>query len=142
MPLIPLVITLSPSDYMLLTKDKINALEKIGLLLEEFGNNSYKVIQIPSWLTEYNEKEYIDDLINQIIHKDYVDIAFLRKHTIATMSCKASLKAHDYLNLSEMQFLLDNLYNCENPSCCPHGRPTIISFTKYQLEKLFKRTGV
>ena len=142
MPLIPLVITLSPSDYMLLTKDKINALEKIGLLLEEFGNNSYKVIQIPSWLTEYNEKEYIDDLINQIIHKDYVDIAFLRKHTIATMSCKASLKAHDYLNLSEMQFLLDNLYNCENPSCCPHGRPTIISFSKYQLEKLFKRTGV
>ena len=69
-------------------------------------------------------------------------ISFLRKHTIATMSCKASLKAHDYLNLSEMQFLLDNLYNCENPSCCPHGRPTIISFTKYQLEKLFKRTGV
>ncbi|MGM9858164.1 MAG: DNA mismatch repair endonuclease MutL [Bacilli bacterium] len=142
MPLIPIVITLNPSDYILLTKDKRYELEKIGLILEEFGSNSYKVIQIPTWLKEYDEKEYVDDLINQIIHKDYIDVAFLRKHTIATMSCKASLKAHDYLNISEMQFLLDNLYNCENPSCCPHGRPTIISFTKYQLEKLFKRTGV
>ena len=86
----------------------------------------------------------IDHEKSRGLFEDNVDrtLAFLRKHTIATMSCKASLKAHDYLNLSEMQFLLDNLYNCENPSCCPHGRPTIISFTKYQLEKLFKRTGV
>ena len=141
-PLIPLVINMSPSDYILFDNSKKNMLSEIGLVFEPFGTNSYKVIQIPTWLKEYNEKEYVDDLIEQVLNKDNIDVQFLRKHTIATMSCKASLKAHDYLNLSEMQFLLDNLYNCENPSCCPHGRPTIISFTKYQLEKLFKRTGV
>lgn len=141
-PLIPIVIDLSPSEYVLFDSTHQNMLKEIGLEFEPFGTNSYKVVQVPSWLNEYNEKEYIDELIEQVLSKELVNVEMIRKHTIATMSCKASLKAHDYLNISEMQFILDNLENCENGSCCPHGRPTIISFSKYQLEKLFKRTGV
>lgn len=140
-PLIPIVVNLSPSDTILFDQVHQNMLKEVGLIFEPFGTNAFKVVQIPCWLTEYDEKEYIDNLIEQVLRKELVNVEEIRKHTIATMSCKASLKAHDYLNISEMQYLLDNLANCENGSCCPHGRPTMILFTKYQLEKLFKRTG-
>ena len=140
-PLVPIVIELNNSDYMLL-HNKINLLEQIGLRFDEFGKNSFKVVQVPSWINEVDEKQYIEELIEQVLRKDNLDIHMLRTDAIATIACKASIKAHDYLNVVEMQYILDRLFVCENPSCCPHGRPTIIAFNKYQLEKLFKRTGV
>ena len=91
---------------------------------------------------ESDEKEYIDVLLEQALHGDKIDVNKLRTHAIATMSCKASIRANDYLDLKEMQYVIDTLFECENPTCCPHGRPTIIEFSKYQLERLFKRTGV
>lgn len=141
-PLIPQVITLTPSDASLFTKEKEELLEKIGLRFEPFGLNAYKVVQVPLWLDESDEKEYIDVLLEQALHGDKIDANKLRTHAIATMSCKASIRANDYLDLKEMQYVIDTLFECENPTCCPHGRPTIIEFSKYQLERLFKRTGV
>ena len=141
-PLIPQVINLSPSDMLLFTKEKQELLETIGLKFESFGYNAYKVVQVPHWLDEQDEKEYIDILLEQALHGDKIDVNKLRTHAIATISCKASIKANDYLDLREMQYVIDTLFECENPTCCPHGRPTIIAFSKYQLERLFKRTGV
>lgn len=141
-PLVPQVIQLSLSDDALFTDEKKALLSSIGLEFEGFGLHAYKVVQVPSWLKEADEKTYIDELLEQALHEDKMDVAKIRTHAIATMSCKASIKANDYLNLAEMQYVLDTLFTCENPTCCPHGRPTIIHFTKYQLEKLFKRTGV
>ena len=141
-PLIPLIITLSPSDVKRLTDDKIKLLNKIGLEIESFGLNTIKVSAIPLFIKEYNEESYIEELIQQVIKDDRIDLEVLRKHVIATMACKASIKANDHLEIREMEDLIKTLFACENPTCCPHGRPTIIHFSNYDIEKMFKRSGI
>ena len=141
-PLIPQVIHVHPSDMLRLSKEKLAMLSEIGIELEPFGLNTFKVTRVPLWTKEYDEKIYIEDVLDQLLHGDKLDLAKLRTHAIATMACKASIKANDYLSLQEMQYLLDQLMVCDNPFACPHGRPTVIHYTKYELEKLFKRTGV
>lgn len=142
MPLIPTILNLKPSDAKLLTEEKLDLLKCVGVELEPFGLNAYKVVTVPTWIQRENEKEYVDDLVNMALHEDKVDIFKLRKHAIATMACKASLKANMNCTMEEAKVMLDRLYNCENPHNCPHGRPIIIKFSKYEIEKLFKRTGV
>ena len=142
MPLIPTILNLKPSDAKLLTEEKLDLLKCVGVELEPFGLNAYKVVTVPTWIQRDNEKEYVDDLVNMALHEDKVDIFKLRKHAIATMACKASLKANMNCTMEEAKVMLDRLYNCENPHNCPHGRPIIIKFSKYEIEKLFKRTGV
>ena len=141
-PLIPIIITITPSEVMLFSETKMALLRAVGLEFEPFGVNAYKVTQIPVWAKEYDEKAYVDELVYEVLHEDRLDIFKLRTHVIATMSCKRSVKANDRLSLADMQYLLDNLLKCDNPHACPHGRPTIIHFNKYELEKMFKRTGV
>ncbi len=141
-PLIPLIITLSPSDVKRLTDDKIKLLKNIGLKIESFGLNTIKVSSIPLFIKEYNEESYIEELIQQVIKDDRIDLEVLRKHVIATMACKASIKANDHLEIREMEDLIKTLFACENPTCCPHGRPTIIHFSNYDIEKMFKRSGI
>ena len=142
MPLIPTILNLKPSDAKLLTEEKLDLLKCVGVELEPFGLNAYKVVTVPTWIQKDNEKEYVDDLVNMALHEDKVDIFRLRKHAIATMACKASLKANMNCTMEEAKVMLDRLYNCENPHNCPHGRPIIIKFSKYEIEKLFKRMGV
>lgn len=141
-PLVPIVINLKPSDVTLFTNQKREVLKSIGLEFEPFGYNAFKVVTIPTWIHREDEKEYVDDLVDMAIHDDKVDEFKLRKHAIATMACKASLKANMNCTMEEAGVMLERLFNCENPHNCPHGRPIIVKFTKYELEKLFKRTGV
>lgn len=141
-PLFPEVINIRPSDVRLFTSEKREMLKSIGLEFEPFGLNAYKVTTIPTWIQKDDEKEYIDELVNMALHDDKLDDFKLRKHAIATMACKASLKANMNCTMEEAKVMLDRLFNCENPHNCPHGRPIIIKFSKYELEKLFKRTGV
>ena len=141
-PIIPMVLSLSPSDIKRLSSEKIEALKKIGLLVEVFGINTIRVVEMPLFIKEYNEESYIEELVQQVIRDERVDIESLRKHVISTMACKASIKAHDYLNEREMDDLIKTLFKCENPTCCPHGRPTIIHFSSYDVEKMFKRSGI
>lgn len=140
-PLVPLVINLNPSDLMKLTKDKISLLQQIGLEIESFGMNAIKVVREPLFIKEVNEESYIETLLSQVINNSKVNLVELRKHVIATMACKASIKAHDKLSLIEMNDLIKSLFDCSNPTCCPHGRPTIVHFSKYDIEKMFKRSG-
>ena len=141
-PIIPMVISLSPSDIKRLSDEKIAILKKIGLLVEVFGINTIRIAEMPLFIKEYNEESYIEELVQQVIRDEKVDIESLRKHVISTMACKASIKAHDYLNEREMDDLIKTLFKCENPTCCPHGRPTIIHFSSYDVEKMFKRSGI
>ena len=141
-PLVPIVINLKPSDVTLFTNQKREILKLIGLEFEPFGYNAFKVVTIPTWIHREDEKEYVDDLVDMALHDDKVDEFKLRKHAIATMACKASLKANMNCTMEEASVMLERLFNCENPHNCPHGRPIIVKFTKYELEKLFKRTGV
>lgn len=141
-PLVPIVINLKPSDVTLFTNQKREILKLIGLEFEPFGYNAFKVVTIPTWIHREDEREYVDDLVDMALHDDKVDEFKLRKHAIATMACKASLKANMNCTMGEASVMLERLFNCENPHNCPHGRPIIVKFTKYELEKLFKRTGV
>ncbi len=140
-PLVPIIIDMKPSEERLLTDEKIEILSKTGLVLKNFGPHTYQVVSIPVWASEIDERMYVTELVDQIIHQDNIDILKIRDDTIASKSCKRSLKANQKLTLLEMQTLIQRLLNTNNPYSCPHGRPTMISFTSYDLEKMFKRTG-
>lgn len=141
-PLFPLVLDYSLSEAALLDEDKLKALAEVGIVLEPFGNSSFRVLEVPLWTEEYDEKIYVTSLIEQLMASGKIDQEQIRTNAIATMACKASIKANMRLSQLEQQVLVEELFKANNPYTCPHGRPTIIQFTKYQLEKMFKRTGV
>ena len=139
--LIPLIININPSD-MIKLKERIPLLNQIGLSIEMFGLNTIKVSSVPLFIKENNEEVYIEELINQVITKDKIDLDKLRKHVISTFACKASIKANHKLSIKEMEDVSSQLFSCNKPTCCPHGRPTIVHFSKYDIEKMFKRSGI
>lgn len=141
-PLIPQLIELTPADVMRIDENVIKQLSSLGIRLEAFGLTTFKITAVPVFKESYDEKIYVEDVLEQILHSDNRDFSLLRHHAISTMACKASVRANDRLDLSSMQYLLDTLLTCDNPYACPHGRPTIVHFSKYELEKMFKRTGI
>ncbi len=141
-PLVPIVINLNPTEARLLDDGKFEMLKELGIEFESFGHNAYKVTTVPQWINQGDEKSFVEELLHQAMHEDRIDINKLRSYAIATIACKASLKANMTLSEGEMNTLLQRLFMCDNPHNCPHGRPIIIHFTKYELEKMFKRTGL
>ncbi len=137
--LIPVVINVSNAQAIRIL-DYIDNFKKIGIDLVPFGINAFKVNSIPLWVKESNVNEYIDEMIEQVLSSNgRIKVGDLRIKAIATLACKASLKANKNLSLEEMQVLLDNLFTCNNPFTCPHGRPVIIVYSDYELDKMFKR---
>lgn len=136
--LVPIKIELSNEEYINL-KDKFNILENIGIGYEEFGINTIIIRRHPTWIgtlyTENKLRKIIEVIINE---KDFSKEKFNEKLAI-NLSCKMAIKANDYISLEEAEVLLNDLLKCDNPYTCPHGRPTIINYTYYELEKLFKR---
>ena len=84
---------------------------------------------------------YTKDVIEMILNRVKVTSLDIRLNAIATIACKASIKANHSLNENDMMNLVKNLLKCENPNTCPHGRPTMLKYTNYELEKFFKRAG-
>lgn len=140
--LIPELLTFSQSEMDVFTKENLELLADVGLEAEVFGANTLRVTAVPSWAGEYDEKVYITGIINDVTTKKTLNKPLLRTNAIATMACKASIKAKHRLSIAEMNHLIAELLACHNPYSCPHGRPTIIKFSKYELEKMFKRTGL
>jgi DNA mismatch repair protein MutL len=138
--LTPLVIELNFASFNTI-KNRIEDLKSIGISLEIFGNNAIKIDVIPSWMKDVNLKIYFDDIFEQIVNNNKIDIRSLRSYAVASLSCKASLKANHFLNISEMETLINRLLDCKNPNTCPHGRPTMIFYSRNELERLFKRVG-
>ena len=114
-------------------------LEEVGIYLEDFGPTSYIVREFPTWFPEGEETETIEGIIEQVLESKKVDIGKLREEAAIMMSCKRSIKANHHLTLADMERLLNDLSAAENPFTCPHGRPVLIHFTTYELEKMFKR---
>lgn len=142
-PLVPLIVDLSLSEMKKFTKERKVALNEIGINCEEFGPTSIRINSYPMFIDEKNNmNQYIQSIFMDVLNDNKVDVNELRRHVIATMACKASLKANDELSFVEMESLYKRLFECDNPTCCPHGRPTIIHFSKYDVEKLFKRSGI
>lgn len=136
--LIPIKIEVSNNDYIIL-KEHFNLLEELNFDIEEFGINTILIRSHPFWLPSHNLEEAIRKIIDIIISKESFDSYKFVEKVAITLACKMSIKANDYISLKQMEYLLDTLRETDNPFTCPHGRPTIISYSKYELEKLFKR---
>ena len=136
--LIPIRIELSNSDFIIL-KQNMNLLEDLNFVVEEFGINAILIRSHPFWLPSSNLEEAIKKIIDIIISKESFDSYKFTEKVAITLACKMSIKANDHITLADMEYLLDTLRKTENPFTCPHGRPTIITYSKYELEKLFKR---
>jgi len=136
---VPIAIELSKSDFETINNNK-NILTDIGFELEEFGINTFKVSAHPTWVKTGKEEATIRAVFDTLIESngDFDPVRF-NDRVAATVACKASIKGNMRITLNEAEFLLHELSLCDNPYNCPHGRPTIITFTKYEIEKMFKR---
>ena len=137
--LIPVKIELASNEFLII-KNHLDILSKYGFLAEEFGMNTIIVRSHPNWIEVDIAEECIRKVVDIIITKEDFDFDQFVWRMAATMACRMSVKANDYLSYDDQVWLLDTLRCCENPFTCPHGRPTIITYTKYDLEKLFKRS--
>ena len=137
--LFPISIELSPSDYLTL-KEHMNVLTDLGFNIEEFGINTIIVKSHPTWLISGYEEENIRRIIEYVITlpKEFDKVKF-KDHIAKTCACKMSVKGNTNITHEQAENLLNDLVKCDNPYNCPHGRPTIITFTKYELERMFKR---
>lgn len=138
-PLIPISIDMAPNDYIIV-RQHLDLLERFGIVMEEFGSNTFIVRTHPTWFREGYEKESLMKILELVATKEEFSKEKFIEKTAITLACRMSIKANDYINLDEMEYLLDTLRKCENPFTCPHGRPTIITYTRYDLEKMFKRS--
>ena len=136
--LVPIKIELPSNEYIVL-KQHFDILNSFGFNIEEFGTNTIIIRSHPVWIKEGYEEEDIKKVIDIMISNEKFDLERFVYRISATQACRMSIKANDYLSYEDQEYLLDTLRNCENPFTCPHGRPTIITYTKYDLEKLFKR---
>lgn len=136
--MIPWVIELPYSDVLKLNQH-LDDLLQVGIRIEVFGTQSVRVTRIPLWMVNYNERDVLDYALHRLIANQPISATILRDHAIATMSCKTSLKANKTLSLPEMEVLITRLSGCDNPFTCPHGRPTMVFYSLYNLEHTFKR---
>jgi DNA mismatch repair protein MutL len=134
----PIIIQVSIREKQLIT-DYMQVFDELGFEIEEFGKDAYAIRSVPYIFSKsLSEEQFIEILDNLDEHYDSNKYEIIR-HDIATMACKAAVKAHDKMSVLEYHKLFDELLELENPYTCPHGRPTIISMTRYELEKKFKR---
>ncbi|RDI47366.1 DNA mismatch repair endonuclease MutL [Falsibacillus pallidus] len=136
--LVPLTFEYSLNECMKIEEFK-EELEKVGVFLESFGQNSYIVRSHPQWFPKGIEQAIIEEMIEQLLSMKKVDVKKLREEAAIMMSCKASIKANHHLRNDEIQALLDTLRKSSDPFTCPHGRPIIIHYSVYEMEKMFKR---
>ncbi|MFJ8256762.1 DNA mismatch repair endonuclease MutL [Peribacillus asahii] len=136
--LVPITLEFSTDEYIRINEYK-HELEQVGVFLEEFGHNAFIVRSHPQWFPKGIEQEILEEMIEQLLHMKKVDIKKLREEAAILMSCKASIKANRHLRNDEIQALLDELRHTTDPFTCPHGRPIIIHYSSYDMEKMFKR---
>lgn len=134
----PIILTLNMNEEVLL-KEHMKYFSDMGFEIEPFGGREYAVRGVPANLLSIAKKDLLIEMIDGLsddVSTHNPDIIYER---VATMSCKAAVKGGSRLSTAEANELIDQLLNLENPYACPHGRPTIISMSRYELEKKFKR---
>ena len=138
--LIPIILEYSLNEYIII-KENIDFIRSLNIEIEDFGSNSFRITAHPTWLPSGFEEEAIKKILDLIINKEKdFSIEKFNDRLAMTVSCKMSKKANTYSSISEMENLIKDLKKCNNPYHCPHGRPTIIHYSIYELEKLFKRS--
>ena len=139
--LFPLQFEYTHNEFLKL-KDNIEFIKSLGFEIDEFGTNTYRVTTHPSWLKEGYEEESIKKIFELIIEiSDKFDRVKFNEAAATRLACKMSVKANTNIGYLEQEELINTLFKCDFPYTCPHGRPTIIKYPIYELEKLFKRVN-
>ena len=127
-------------SYEELKKENIDILDSLNIKVEEFGSNSYRILSHPTWFTKGREKEIISKIFEDITNKGKeFSLAKFNDNLAKLVSCKMSIKANTRITKEAQEEIINKLRKCNNPFNCPHGRPTIIHFTTYEIERMFKR---
>lgn len=138
--LFPITIELSGSEFLTVQKE-VPHLQELGFDIEEFGMNTFVIKAHPTWLREGYEEESIRRIIDLIVGGiSHIDPVKFNESIAITLACKMSIKANMHISHEAQEELLNELCACDNPYNCPHGRPTIIKFSIYDLERMFKRS--
>lgn len=136
--LIPMVLELSIDDYECYIENKC-LFEESGFIIDEFGDNTISLKEVPYFLGKLDSKKLFLDMIDNLKNMGSGKTVEVKINKIASMACRAAVKANDYLTEIEMKELIEQLRYIEDPFHCPHGRPIIIKMTNYELDKKFKR---
>ncbi|RYL95265.1 DNA mismatch repair endonuclease MutL [Sporolactobacillus sp. THM7-4] len=136
--LVPMTFEFTASEYETIQQYH-DYLKQIGLNFEPFGVHAMVVRSHPTWMPKGKEPETIEDIVHQLIESGKISIKKIREKLAMMMSCKKSIKANHYLRPDEIQALLDSLSRTRDPFTCPHGRPVLVHFTSYEMEKMFRR---
>ena len=138
MLLLPDVMTLSHKE-MDIARENMEMFEQAGFSLEEFGDNTIKLNGVPTVCIDLNTKELFLETLDEINTVARTAKQEKEEKFIATVACKAAVKANMALDEKEVEALMDKLLELPNPFTCPHGRPTVIKMTKYDIERKFAR---
>ena len=136
--LIPELIHLSSAQISQLLEIQSD-LERLGISIEPFGEQTYKLDSYPVWLKDTQLDQFIPNLIDLLINEPNLTVNELKERSIIMQSCKGAIKANHYLDSKQAQFLIEQLGTLKDPFHCPHGRPVLIEFVNATIEKLFKR---
>lgn len=136
--LVPIKLEFPSNEYVIL-KEHFNILDRLHISYEEFGTNTIIIRSHPTWIKKGYEEETLYKIMEVIIGEEDFSIEKFNEKIAITLACKMSIKANEYVSLEELRVLIERLRETSNPFTCPHGRPTIISYSKYELEKMFKR---
>ena len=136
--LVPISLEFTNTEYLVL-RENFNLLDELGIGYEEFGTNTIAIRSVPLWLNKNNLENLLRHIMEIIISNEDFDISKFIDKVAKSVACKASIRANENITLEDMEILIDRLRECDNPFTCAHGRPCIITYTRYDLDKLFKR---
>lgn len=137
----PVTLELNPKEKVILG-EFIPYLEEVGFSISEFGPNTYVVTTVPTIFGRMESPDVVHDIVSDLLSVGRIkDDTEIYDHVFSTMACRAAIKAGAVCNKDQMADLIRQLKKCKNPYTCPHGRPTMISFTREELDRMFKRTG-
>lgn len=134
----PIVLSLSMREEEVL-KENMELFKNLGYEIEPFGGKEYSISAVPSNIPGVADSELLIEVLDGLVEDNKKGEADVIREKIASMSCKAAVKGNNRLSLDEIKTLIDELLSLDNPYNCPHGRPTIISMSKYEIERKFKR---
>lgn len=138
MLLVPILVGLSTKE-MNIVKENIEMFENSGFILEEFGENSYKISGVPNVGYNIDHKSMFKDMITELSTNEKTERQEKEHRFLATLACRAAVMAGDKLDVEEQKRLVDNMIGLDNPFTCPHGRPTAVPMTRYEIERKFMR---
>ncbi len=136
--LLPVTLEFAPDECIVL-RGRLAAFESAGVYLEDFGGNTFMIRAVPHWFPDGDEAAVVREMAEWVLKEKTIDLKALREKAAILCSCKASIKANQAQTREAGEKLLERLAACRQPYTCPHGRPIVVSFSTYELEKMFKR---